>query len=201
MLVTNDASLAEKARKFGGIGYKHLTADAGRTSLSKSVAQDPNYLRFELRGFNYRLNEVSALIGITQLPRSRALVDHRIKVAEIFRSALKDVSGVTFQASTYPSKHTYYTLGFVYEGKKSWKEVYEKYSSLGGKPFYASVAVPYLEMPTRGERTYLQVFGPGLCPIAEKIQKNMIALKTNYENIDDATEDANKLRKVFLSGV
>ena len=199
MLVTTDALLAEKARKFGGIGYKHLTADAGRTSLSKSTAQDPNYLRFEIRGFNYRLNEVSALIGISQLPRSRAMVEQRIQVAEIFKSALEDVSGVTFQTSKYPSKHTYYTLGFGYEGKKPWREVYENYCNVGGKPFYASVAVPYLERPTRGEKSHLQAFEPGLCPIAEKIQRKMIALKTNYEDIEVAYADATKLRNVFLS--
>jgi perosamine synthetase len=197
MLVTTKPNLAEKARKFGGIGYKHLTADAGRTSLSKSMAQDPDYLRFEVRGLNYRMNEISALIGVSQLPRSRDLVEHRIRVAELFKSKLEGLSEITFQESNYPCKHTYYTLGILYEGSRPWKDIYNQYSCSGGKPFYASVAVPYLEYPTRGGSSYLQEFKPGLCPVAEHIQKKVIALKTNYEDLHLAEIDANRLRDVL----
>ena len=52
-----------RARKFAGIGYKHLTADAGRTHLAIGV-QDPSYKRFDLIGLNYRMNDISAAVGM-----------------------------------------------------------------------------------------------------------------------------------------
>ena len=59
MIVSNDEIMAEKARKFAGIGYKHLTAIAGRTSLAIDAVQDPNYERFGALGLNYRMTEMS----------------------------------------------------------------------------------------------------------------------------------------------
>ena len=55
MVVTNSETLAERIRKFGGIGYKNLTATAGRTSLASSVFQNPNYERFDSIGYNLSL--------------------------------------------------------------------------------------------------------------------------------------------------
>ena len=39
MVVSSDPELATRARKFGGIGYKHMTANAGRTHLAMSTVQ------------------------------------------------------------------------------------------------------------------------------------------------------------------
>ena len=44
MVVTNSEELAKKVRKFGGIGYKNLTATAGRTSLASSIFQNPVHI-------------------------------------------------------------------------------------------------------------------------------------------------------------
>ncbi|MDP6927537.1 MAG: aminotransferase class I/II-fold pyridoxal phosphate-dependent enzyme, partial [Rhodospirillales bacterium] len=52
MVVSNDSELATRARKFGGIGYKHMTASAGRTHLAMSKVQDPTYERFDIIGLN-----------------------------------------------------------------------------------------------------------------------------------------------------
>ena len=51
MIVSNDEILATNARKFAGIGYKHMTADAGRTHLAVSTVQDPMYKRFDTIGW------------------------------------------------------------------------------------------------------------------------------------------------------
>ena len=38
MILTDNEELATKARKFAGLGYKHMTANAGRTSLVSPVS-------------------------------------------------------------------------------------------------------------------------------------------------------------------
>lgn len=77
MVVSNDKNLAQRVRKFAGIGYKHMTAAAGRTSLTMSTVQDPDYERFDTIGLNYRMTEVSAAIGLAQFDRIHMLVSRR----------------------------------------------------------------------------------------------------------------------------
>ena len=75
MVVTSDEELAERIRKFAGIGYKHMTAEAGRTSLNARDFQRPDYSRFDTIGLNYRLSEVQAEIGLSKL----RIVDEAIR--------------------------------------------------------------------------------------------------------------------------
>lgn len=197
MVICQDAAIAEKVRKFAGIGYKHLNANAGRTSLSKSTAQDPMYKRFDTIGLNYRMNDVSAVLGLAQLTRLEQIVEHRIAVADIFKSVLEKYQSFEMQAAQYVARHTYYTLGVVYKGDTPWKTIYELYSNEGCEPFYAAVSNPYLEPTLVGKQTKLQKYDLGLCPNAEFVQKNLMAFKTNYITLELASKDAIILDKIL----
>ena len=83
MIMTNNEELATKARKFAGLGYKHMTADAGRTTLSAETYQDPDYERFDTIGLNYRMSKVQAAIGLAQLERLDHIIAMRRACARI----------------------------------------------------------------------------------------------------------------------
>ena len=89
MLLTDNEEYAIKSRKFGGIGYKHMTASYGRTSLALSDIQDPDYERFDTIGLNYRMSEVSAAVGLAQFERINGIVERRIAVAKMFDEAIQ----------------------------------------------------------------------------------------------------------------
>ena len=97
MIVTNNETLAEKSRKFAGIGYKNLTATAGRTSLASSVFQDPDYERFDSIGYNYRMNIITAACGISQLEVFDELVENRKKIGAMFLKAVEGCSWMKTQ--------------------------------------------------------------------------------------------------------
>ena len=101
------------------------------------------------------------------------------------------------QQGKYDALHTYYTLGAVYTGKPSWKEIYNAYSEKGAEPFYAAVSNPYLELTLKGAKPRNQEFVAGLCPNAEYVQKHLMAFKTNYIDLDAAQVDANRLDQVL----
>jgi dTDP-4-amino-4,6-dideoxygalactose transaminase len=146
MVVTDSEKLAEKIRKFSGIGYKHLTASAGRTSLAKSEAQRPNYLRFDTIGLNYRMSEVSAVIGLAQLQRLKEIIALRSDCAKIFLNILnKHPKIFDLQKDMNSKYHSYYTIGAVYNGSLAWEDFYNAYVQSGAQPFYAAVKNPYLE--------------------------------------------------------
>ena len=201
MIVTSDSNLAIKARKFAGIGYKNLTSSSGRTSLASAEFQNPNYERHDVLGLNYRMNSITAAIGIAQLERLDFLVKRRIAVGEMFFDVVKDCEYFVPQSQLNDSIHTYYTFGVRYLGHEmkgiSWKQFYDRYTKLGGNGFYAAWVNPYLEPVLKGKTMGGQVLREGLCPIAEKYQKSIMLFKTNHRNIEEAKKDAKILKKLI----
>lgn len=157
MVTTDNEILAEKIRKSGGLGYKHLTAGKGRTSLASRVFQNPNYERFDTLGFNYRMTPVTAAIGIGQLENIDQLLDSRKLCAKLFNEAVKDCSWLDTQPTSQDGvEHTYYTFGVRYMGEEvkgvTWQEFYDRFCSAGGDGFYSNCKNPYLEPYFRGQR-------------------------------------------------
>lgn len=190
MVTTNNTNLAEKIRKFAGIGYKGLVADAGRTSLGSEIYQDPNYERFDTIGFNYRMNAATAAFGLSQLEILDELVNLRQKIGKRFLSAVKNCSWLIPQKIDTNITHTYFTFGVLYEGESkrdiTWKEFYKMYKERCGDGFYACWKNPYLEPSLRNTNFGTQNWDIGLCPIAEEFQSKIMAFKTNYKDYEIA---------------
>lgn len=78
MLVTDDAQLAETARSL---------RNQGRSAMGA-------WLEHERMGYNYRLNEMSAALGLSQLRRIEAILAARSRVAELYTERLSRVDGL-----------------------------------------------------------------------------------------------------------
>ena len=203
MIVSNDETLAKKARKFAGIGYKHMTAMAGRTSLAMSTVQDPYYERFDAVGLNYRMTEVSSAIGLAQFERVHLLVSRRQAVAKLFDDAVEGCEWMVAQKTPEGYVHSYYTYAIKYYGDEkiglSWKEFYNKYKEMGGDGFYGACKIPYLEPVFRDLEINRIRYKKGLCPVAEEIQPKIMQFKTNYRNMDEAKKKIDILRRLIKS--
>ena len=81
MVVTNDERLARKALLLRGQGQ----------SFERTYW-------FEVVGFNYRMTNVAAAIGVAQLENVDAKLERRRQIAERYRYRLRDVPGLAFQA-------------------------------------------------------------------------------------------------------
>ncbi len=192
MIVTNDDNLATRARKFAGIGYKHMTATGGRTHLGLSTVQDPTYERFDTVGLNYRMSRIQAAIGLAQLERVEHIVARRQAVARMFHEAIAGCSWMVPQAVPAGREHTYYTFAIDYRGEKAhgiaWKNFYNRYIEKGGDGFYGCVVIPYLEPALRGQKFGDAVMQRGLCPQAETLQPRLMQFKTNYRDLGVARQ-------------
>tara|TARA_B110000008_G_scaffold276086_1_gene314753 strand:+ start:814 stop:2013 length:1200 start_codon:yes stop_codon:yes gene_type:complete len=201
MLLTDNEDFAIKARKFGGIGYKHMTASAGRTSLALSDVQNPDYERFDTIGLNYRMSEVCAAVGLAQFERIDEIVDRRVAVANIFSRAVSGCNWIKPQFIPEGYKHSHYTFSFEYKGNEeiglSWKDFYNMYIEMGGDGFYSACVVPYLEPVFQNHDCYKEIYFKGMCPVAEKLQKKIMQFKTNYRSIEEAQKKANILKKLI----
>jgi perosamine synthetase len=201
MIITNDEQLAIQARKFAGIGYKHMTATAGRTHLAKSTFQDPDYLRFDTIGLNYRMNAISAAVGMAQLERAEFIVERRQESAKFFLDAVKGCKWMISQKVDEGFEHSYYTFAVDYRGMEernvSWKEFYSRYIEKGGDGFYGNVAVPYLEPALLNKQFGRVKLVQGMCPVAERLQKRIMAFKSNYRDLEVAKQKAEILSKLI----
>jgi perosamine synthetase len=203
MIVSNNETLAMNARKFAGIGYKHMTADAGRTHLAIGTVQDPKYKRFDTIGVNYRMNDITAAIGTGQLERIDEITLKRKKIGEMFLEATKGYDWFIPQAIPKDCTHSYYTFSVDYRGLEkfgvSWKEFYNRYQELGGDGFYSIVAIPYNEPALAGKKFGSTICSPGLCPVSEGLQERVMCFKTNYRDLEEAKKKIEILAQLLKS--
>jgi perosamine synthetase len=96
MLVTNDPDLAARAR------------------LMKSHGMDPSRRYwFPVIGFNYRMTNLAAALGLAQLECIGWHTARRLEVAEWYREALQGVSGLGWQCERPGGKHAWWMFTVV----------------------------------------------------------------------------------------
>jgi perosamine synthetase len=65
-----------------------------RSERNQGRAPDMGWLDHDRLGFNYRLSDVAAAIGVAQLEKLDAMLADRVRVASLYESALTGVEGV-----------------------------------------------------------------------------------------------------------
>ena len=199
MIMTDNEELATKARKFAGLGYKHMTADAGRTTLSAETYQDPDYERFDTIGLNYRMSKVQAAIGLAQLER----LDHIIAMRRACARMFTEATGCGWVEKSNNS--SWYTWVWEFNGEDkwgnadTWKDFYKRFKANGGDGFYAEPRLPYYEPALNNGAPYkykLDGTTPN-CPVAFELQQRLMLFKTNYRDLGEAERQAEILRKTL----
>ena len=209
MIVTDNEEYAERCRKVGGHGFKNLRAEDGRVRLNAEMFQNPDYKRHDVLGWNYRMPEFTAAVAYAQLERAEELVSLRQKSAKIFMDVMQNCDFLMPQETPIDYVNSYYSLGVRYLGNEkmgvSWQDFRKEYVSMGGDGYYGAWSVPYLE-PMIAERNFAKrlpaiyadvKYEEGLCPIAEKVQKQIMQMKTNYRDLELAKQKADILYQLI----
>lgn len=202
MLTANDLSLADKARRFGSLGYAAVGAKKGK--ISRLDIQDPTYDRHVMLGFNYRMSEVNAAVVLGQLERIDELVGQRIKVAKLFDQAIEGADFLKRQIEPEGYKNSYWSYSMVLKTDNpgtDWYKFRNLFQKNGGDGYYAAWKLSYFEPYFMNEVQQLdgvwQKYETGLCPVSEHLQPRMIQMKTNYWDISEAEQQAEILRKTI----
>ena len=202
MVTTDDESLADRIRRFSNLGYGTVGAKPGAGVISKELIQNPAYLRHQQVGWNYRMSELCAAVALGQVERLEELVDHRIRVAELYQQALDGCGWLVPQKVPPGFRHAYWTyvLRLDNGGAFTWEAFREKYIELGGDPMYGCWQVTYLEPAFFGRKfvsNQRQHYSRSLCPVAEKVQPQLFQFKTNYFDEEHARRQAEALHAVI----
>jgi perosamine synthetase len=209
MLTTDSEELATLMRKFGGHGFRNLTATEGRVRLRDDVFQSPDYERHDELGWNYRMPEFIAAVALAQLERVDEFIRLRQLAAARLIDAMAEAPYLTPQRAPEGYVNSYYTLGVAFDedlAGTTWKEFRRIFVDEGGEGFYGCWAVPYLE-PLMRNRAYLarmpdgfpaREYPRGLCPVAEALQPRLMQFKTNYRDADVLERQAEALHRATL---
>lgn len=198
IILTNDEELAEKARKFSILGYSTLKAGAYETKPSKDLIQDPDFNRHLFVAPNYRLPELCAAMATAQLERLDEFVSKRRKIAKIYTDVISSCDWLFAQETPNNYVNSYFTCAMRIDGL-SWKDFRNAFLKNGGDTFYGAWKLTYLEPALLGMQfkdNNIQ-YHKGLCPVAEKLQPQIIQLKTNYESLEHANNQANILNETI----
>jgi perosamine synthetase len=198
MIVTDNEAMADKARKFSVLGYSTLKAGAYGTKPSKDVIQDPNFNRHLFIAPNYRLPELCAAMGLAQMDKMDMLVKKREDIGEIYAEAIEGCSLMKPQKTPKEYVNSYWTFAMEITKKDlSWYTFRKIFLEEGGDTFYAAWKLTYMEPALYGKELCGIKYREGLCPIAERLQPRLIQLKTNYESLEEAKEQAEVLKRTI----
>lgn len=203
MVTTNDPVLAVNLRRFSGLGYGSIGIEKGR--ISKDDIQSPTYERHVSLGWNYRPSDICAAVALAQLERIDELAEMRNIAAEHFRAAIAGFDWLVPQYVPEGYKNSYWCFTMRLDTQQvAWADFRKKFMELGGDGIYGAWMLGYLEPAYRnknflGREKFLLKYGeyeyaPGLCPIAEKIQPQLLQFKTDYWDEADAVQQAGILR-------
>ena len=153
--------------------------------------------------------EFTAAVAFAQLERVEELVRLRQESARIFIEAMDGCEFLKPQVTPDDCVNTYFSLGVRYLGEEqlgvSWQDFRKEYVEMGGDGYYGAWSVPYLE-PVIAERVFAKrlptvyeniSYGQGICPVAERVQKQIMQMKTNYRDLELAKQKADILNKLI----
>ena len=101
-VTTNDAHLAQKMRIFRNHG---ITKDAASMHQHEP---DPWYYEMQEIGFNYRLTDIQAALGISQLRRLPQFIERRRAIARQYRQSLEQVPGIHLLSESSDSESAHH---------------------------------------------------------------------------------------------
>jgi perosamine synthetase len=126
MIVTNNNKIAKKIR---------ILRDHG-------MSRSKRYWHPVL-GYNYRLTNIQAAIGVAQMERIESIISSKINIAKLYEDRLKHIKGLTLPPKAKWAKNVYwlYSIIFNEDCKGSLEELigYLKKRNIDTRPFFTPI--------------------------------------------------------------
>ncbi len=155
MIMTEDSELAQKIiclRSHGGIRKEF-------------------YLEFIEAGFNYRLSDVLAALGVAQLRRLQWLIDGKRERAAQLRALLAGLKGFVEPVEPADHFHTYQSFVIVLEDQYNRDQVIAKMRAAGVETTLGTYAM-------HAQPSFAKRYGtkPGDLPVSNRLQNQALTL-------------------------
>lgn len=166
-VTTNDDHLAERLRRFRSHGTQPVPAEGGW------------YYEIDELGYNYRLTDLQAALGASQLTKLEQFVTRRNALAQRYRELLADLPIELAPEPRFGVRHAYHLFTVRVANRRA---VYEHLRAAG-----IGVQVHYV--PIHHHPLYRRFgFAPGDFPEAEKAYRALLSLPL-HAGLTDAEQD------------
>lgn len=98
MAITNSPVISEKLNSLRDLAH----------------SKEKRYLHYEI-GFNYRMTNLQAAVGLAQMERINEFIDNRRRNAKLYNTILKEVKGVTLPPEADWAKNIYWLYSILIE--------------------------------------------------------------------------------------
>jgi len=162
MITTDDEKIAEKCRLIRNIGMK-------------------SQYEYVYLGYNFRMNEISAAIGIEQLKKIGSFIEKRRKNSLYLTKKLKNVRGIVTPRENKKAFHVYhqYTIRITDEYPISRDQLQQKLKENGiASKIYYPIPLNKLRLYNSNEK----------CPNAERFSKEVLSLPI-HPSVDEKDLD------------
>ncbi len=173
--VTNSESIARRLTLFRSHGITSSESDMDIRPLNEIW----NYQQIEL-GFNYRMTDIQAALGLSQIERLDEFVSQRHAIAKRYNNELSGLPlTIPFQSpDTYSAYHLYPIRLLLKKARLSQREMYDEMQRLG-----INVNLHYI--PVYRHPYYERLgFKEGYCPEAEKYHEDVLSIPM-YPSLKD----------------
>lgn len=178
MVLTNSSDLYEKLKRLRSHGITREPA------LMQGATHGPWYYQQVELGFNYRMTDIEAALGLSQLRRLDAFVARRHELARRYNELFRDVPVATpwQHPDSHSAFHLYVLKLKLAEMKKGRLQVFEELREAG-----IGVNIHYIPVHTQPYYRRLG-FAPGDFPESERYYAQAITLPL-YFGLSEADQD------------
>ena len=179
MAVTSDAALAKKMRLLRSHGISSVPEDM-RERPPKEIW---NYQQIDL-GFNYRMMDIQAALGLSQMERLEEFVSKRQEIAKRYNQQLSTLQLITpwQNSQSYSAFHLYVIRLKLTEIHRTQRQVYDALTSAG-------ILVNLHYIPVYLQPYYSKMgFRVGYCPNAEHFYSEAISIPL-YPGLTEIQQD------------
>ena len=126
MVITNSEKIAEKVRQLRNHGMT-------KSLKSRYSSEYPWIFDIKQPGYNYRLDEIRAALGITQLKRIKKINELRKKASSYYNKNLQNIPGIILPDIVNDKTHSYhlYTIRVTKPYKLSRNQLFKKLKDNG----------------------------------------------------------------------
>ncbi|MFQ3544291.1 UDP-4-amino-4,6-dideoxy-N-acetyl-beta-L-altrosamine transaminase [Halobacillus rhizosphaerae] len=189
MITTNNPQYRDSLLKFRTHGISRNPQDLVEN-------HGPWYYEMEFLGFNYRMTDIQAALGESQLTKLSGFIQRRKKYVQMYNEAFKDLKELTipFQDQLSDSSwHLYVIRLNLDQLKVGRKKIFESFLK-------ANIGVNVHYIPVYYHPFYKKLgFQKGLCPAAEKLYEEIITLPLHPSMTKQDAEDVISVTKSILS--
>lgn len=136
-----------------------------------AMSNEKKYWHTEI-GFNYRMTNIQAAIGLAQLERVDKFIEIKRKNAKIYNKLLSDVRGIEFPVEEKWAKNVYWMYSILTNKREELSKAL-KNKNVDSRPFF----YPLHTMPP-----YLK---KGICPISEELSPKGLSLPSSTKLSED----------------